>query len=188
MSTLPQISLATFGGGCFWCTEAVFQRVKGVLKVTSGYAGGQRANPSYEQVSTGATHHAEVIQLEFDPNIITYAELLEIFWAVHDPTTLNQQGADRGTQYRSIIFYHDEKQHQQALESKAAEDQAKAYPDPIVTEIVPFTEFFTAEEYHQNFYNQNQDYPYCSIVIAPKIEKLLAKFNDRVKDEYKTGQ
>jgi peptide-methionine (S)-S-oxide reductase len=182
------LQLATFGGGCFWCTEAVFQRVKGVTKVTSGYAGGSRANPRYEQVSTGATHHAEVIQIEFDPAVISYSELLEIFWAVHDPTTLNQQGADVGTQYRSVIFYHDEEQHQAALSSKNQMEKEQAFKDPIVTELVPFNAFYPAEEYHQNFFNQNQNHPYCSIVIAPKIEKLLAKFNDRVKDEYKTEE
>lgn len=176
---------ATFAGGCFWCTEAIFKRLKGVTEVISGYAGGKREKPSYEQVSTGATGHAEAIQITFDPNIISYNNLLEVFWATHDPTTLNQQGNDMGTQYRSVIFYHNDEQKKDAETSKEKVDEEHMYADPIVTEILPFENFYTAEEYHQNYYDNNQSAPYCSFVIAPKIKKLLEKFGNEVKDEYK---
>lgn len=168
---------ATFGGGCFWCTEAVFQRLKGVISVVSGYAGGNVENPNYNQMFREETGHAEAIQITFDPKVISYKKLLDIFWATHDPTTLNRQGADVGTQYRSVIFYHNEEQKKLALGSK----------DPsFVTEIVPFTNFYKAEDYHQNYYNKNKDTnPYCSIVIDPKIEKLVKEFNEDVKEEYK---
>lgn len=181
--------MATFGGGCFWCTEAVFKRLKGVISVVSGYAGGNTSaggkNPNYEQVSTGATGHAEAIQITFDPEIISYDKLLAIFFATHDPTTRNQQGADIGTQYRSVIFYHTTEQKEQAEAQKTAFDKAEEYSSPIVTEIVPYEAFYTAEEYHQNYYDQNPNAPYCQIVINPKIQKLLEKFNNEVKEEYK---
>ncbi len=165
-----QIELATFGGGCFWCMEAVFERLPGVKSVTSGFAGGRTANPTYAQVCTGATGHAEVTQIEFDPARISYAKLLDVFWQAHDPTTLNQQGADKGTQYRSIILYHDDAQKTVAEKSRA--EAQKNFKHPIVTEIVPFTKFYPAEGYHQQFYDNNTSYGYCQAVIAPKLEKL----------------
>lgn len=171
------IETATFGGGCFWCTEAVFKRLKGVTSVTSGYAGGNRENPNYGDVSSGTTNHAEVVQVEFDPAVISYNRLLDIFWATHDPTTLNRQGNDIGIQYRSVIFYHNDKQEKIALASKTPS---------FVTEIMPFSSFYKAEDYHQNYYERNRDVnPYCSIVIDPKIEKLIHEFNEDVKDKYK---
>jgi peptide-methionine (S)-S-oxide reductase len=162
--------LATFGGGCFWCMEAVFERLPGVKSVTSGYAGGHTANPTYEQVCTGATGHAEVTQIEFDPAKISYEKLLEVFWQAHNPTTLNQQGADTGTQYRSVILYQDDAQKAAAEKSKAAAQ--KNFKHPIVTEIAPFTKFYKAEAHHQGFYDNNVNYGYCQVVIAPKLEKL----------------
>ena len=161
---------ATFGGGCFWCMEAVFQTVDGVLSSTSGYAGGTAANPTYEQVCTGTTGHAEVIQLEFDPARISYEKVLEIFWKAHDPTTLNRQGHDHGAQYRSIILYHNEAQKLAAEKSKrAAQARLK---DPIVTQIVPLVKFYRAEDYHQDYFRKNPDAAYCRIVIQPKVDKL----------------
>ncbi len=162
--------LATFGGGCFWCMEAVFERLPGVKSVTSGFAGGSTANPTYEQVCSGATGHAETTQIEFDPAKITYEKLLDVFWQAHNPTTLNQQGADVGTQYRSVIFYHDEAQKSAAEKSKA--EAQKNFKRPIVTEIAPFTKFYKAEGYHQGYYDNNSSAPYCQVVIAPKLEKL----------------
>jgi peptide-methionine (S)-S-oxide reductase len=162
--------LATFGGGCFWCMEAVFERLPGVKSVTSGFAGGHTANPTYPQVCTGTTGHAEVTQIEFDPAKISYEKLLEVFWQAHDPTTLNQQGADEGTQYRSVILYHGEAQKLAAEKSKL--EAQKKHKDPIVTEIVPFTKFYPAEGYHQEYYDNNSSAPYCQMVIAPKLEKL----------------
>ncbi|MDD3770145.1 MAG: peptide-methionine (S)-S-oxide reductase MsrA [Sulfuricurvum sp.] len=169
---------ALLGGGCFWCIEAVYRRVRGVESAISGYAGGKRKNPSYEQVCTGATGHAEVVEVTFDPDIITYGEILEIFWAIHDPTTLNAQGADRGTQYRSVIYYYNEQQRQAALESirKAQND----WNDPIVTELSPLSEFYPAEPYHQNYYDEHPTQGYCYAVIAPKIEKFMKKFAEKV--------
>jgi peptide-methionine (S)-S-oxide reductase len=167
--------LATYGGGCFWCVEAIFQRLDGVKSVTSGYAGGRKENPTYKEVCGGDTGHAEVIQIEYDPKKITYAQLLDVFWQAHDPTTLNRQGADRGTQYRSIILYHDEKQKQAAETSKKA--AASQFRDPIVTEIAPLTKFYKAEGYHQNYYNDNSNAPYCQFVIRPKLDKLLKKLS-----------
>lgn len=177
--------LATFASGCFWCTEAIFKRLKGVISVTSGYSGGKRENPSYEQVSTGATGHAESIQIEFDPSIIPYQHLLEIFWHTHNPTTLNQQGGDIGTQYRSEIFYHTEEQKRIAEDSKKELENSGVYKDPIVTEIVPFTNFYPAENYHKDYYDKNKTAPYCTFVIDPKIQKLLKEFGEDVKEEYK---
>jgi len=165
-----KIETATLGGGCFWCMEAVYERLPGVLSVTSGFAGGHRANPTYEQVCAGDTGHAEVTQIEFDPAKISYAQLLEVFWQAHDPTTLNRQGADEGTQYRSIILYHDEAQKAEAEKSKA--EAQKDLKRPIVTEIAPFTRFYPAEAYHQEYYDRNSNAGYCRVVIAPKLEKL----------------
>ena len=165
--------IATFGGGCFWCMEAVFERLPGVRSVTSGFAGGHTENPTYKQVCGGDTGHAEVTQIEFDPQKISYAKLLEVFWQAHDPTTLNRQGADEGTQYRSVIFFHDEKQKLLAEKSKLA---AQAdFSSPIVTEIVPFKKFYKAEDYHQGYYDENSNAPYCQVVITPKLEKLERK-------------
>lgn len=177
---------ATVGGGCFWCTEAIFKRLIGVDEVVSGYAGGVRENPSYEQVTTGATGHAEAVQIEFDPKIITYSKLLEIFFNLHDPTTLNRQGADEGSQYRSVIFYHNEPQRDIAEKVRDEIADSGLYKDPIITEIVPFEAFYTAEEYHQNFYETNKNQGYCSYVITPKIHKLLRDYSKEVKEEYKT--
>jgi len=172
-SAPAKLQIATFGGGCFWCAEAVFQRIPGVKSVTSGFAGGTTANPSYEEVCTGTTGHAEVIQIQFDPSVISYDKLLEIFWESHDPTTLNRQGNDAGTQYRSIILYSDEAQKAAAEKSKA--ESAKNFSSPIVTQIVPLTKFYPAEQYHQNYYNQHTHQSYCQFVIGPKLHKLIAK-------------
>lgn len=178
--------VATFGGGCFWCTEAVFKRLKGVSSVTSGYAGGNIENPSYNQVFSGETNHAEAIQVEFDPNVISYEKLLDIFWVTHDPTTLNRQGPDVGTEYRSVIFYHSAEQKNIAQKSKEKLEKSNHFRARIVTEIVPFTNFYKAEDYHQNYYEKNHDInPYCTIVIDPKIEKLIHECNEDVKEGYK---
>jgi peptide-methionine (S)-S-oxide reductase len=170
MNTTNTIETATFGGGCFWCMEAVYERLPGVISVTSGFAGGQTPNPTYEQVCTGDTGHAEVTQIEFDPAKISYEKLLDVFWQAHDPTTLNRQGADEGTQYRSIILYHSEAQKLAAEKSKAGVQ--KDFKHPIVTQILPFTQFYKAENYHQEYYDNNSRAPYCRIIIAPKLEKL----------------
>lgn len=162
--------LATFGGGCFWCTEALVETLPGVIGAVSGYAGGANPNPSYEQVCSGRTGHAEVIQVEYDPATISYAKLLETFWRAHDPTTLNQQGADKGTQYRSVIFYHDDAQKQLAQASK--KEAAGKFSSPIVTELVPLTKFYPAEDYHQDYFKKNPNAGYCSVVIKPKLEKF----------------
>ena len=166
------IEQATFGGGCFWCVEAVFQNIGGVLDVRSGYTGGITENPTYEDICTGKTGHAEVIQIDFDSTLISYDKLLNIFWKSHDPTTLNRQGADAGTQYRSAIYIHSETQNELARKSKDATDKMKLYSDPIVTEISPLTKFYIAENYHQDYYRINQNAPYCQLVIRPKLEKL----------------
>jgi peptide-methionine (S)-S-oxide reductase len=165
-----KIEIADLGGGCFWCMEAVFERLPGVISVTSGFAGGHTANPTYEQVCTETTGHAEVTQIEFDPAIISYASLLDVFWQAHDPTTLNRQGADVGTSYRSIILYRNEEQRLIAEKSKAGAQ--KNFKHPIVTQIVPLTNFYKAEDYHQEYYDNNASAPYCQIVIAPKLQKL----------------
>jgi peptide-methionine (S)-S-oxide reductase len=177
---------ATFAAGCFWCTEAIFKRLKGVHAVISGYAGGDMKDPSYEKVSTGNTGHAEAIQITFDPAVIAYTKLLEIFFATHDPTTKNQQGADIGTQYRSVIFYHTAEQEKAANGLIETLQKNGEYKQPIITEVVPFASFYTAEEYHQDFYEKNQLYPYCTVIINPKLTKLLEAFRSEVKDEYKT--
>lgn len=172
---------ATFGEGCFWCTEAVFQRLNGVVKVESGYSGGIVPNPSYDAVCTGKTGHAECTQIFFDPKIISFKELLEVFWKTHDPTTLNRQGADVGTQYRSVIFYHNDEQKKLAEEYKQKLDSEKIWKDPIVTEISPFKNFYKAEDYHQDYYNRNGSQPYCTLVITPKLEKFEKVFKDKLK-------
>jgi peptide-methionine (S)-S-oxide reductase len=183
MNQENNLEAATFGSGCFWCTEAIFDRVEGVKSATSGYAGGTAANPTYKQVCTGTTGHAEVIQLTFNPKKISYDELLEIFWKTHDPTTLNRQGADVGTQYRSVIFYHNEEQRKKAEKYKDKLNKAEIWEDPIVTQIVPFTNFYPAEDYHQEYYTNNPDQSYCSLVITPKVEKFEKVFKDKLKKE-----
>ena len=172
---------ATFGSGCVWCSEAVFERVQGVNEVESGYAGGKITNPTYEQVCSGATGSAEVIQINYDPDIITYDELLEIFWKTHDPTTLNQQGNDVGTQYRSAVFYHNDEQKIKAEEYKTALDESGAWKDPIITSIEPYNNYSKAEIYHQNYYENNPNQGYCSFIIGPKIKKFEKVFKDKLK-------
>jgi peptide-methionine (S)-S-oxide reductase len=171
------LSRATLGGGCFWCVEAVYERLPGVHKVISGYAGGHIPNPSYKQVTEGTTGHAEVVQIFFDPAIVTFREIIDLFWEAHDPTTLNRQGADVGTQYRSIILFHEESQKTEAEASMAAA-QAR-FANRIVTELVPLEEFYLAEGYHQDFYRLNQSHPYCSYVIRPKLKKLAGKLSEQ---------
>jgi len=161
---------ATFGGGCFWCIEAVFERLEGVRSVTSGYTAGMKENPTYEEVCTGRTGHAEVVQIEYDPAVIRYEDLLDVFWKAHNPTTLNRQGADIGTQYRSIILYHNEEQRKAAEQSR--EKAARLFSDRIVTEIEPLKKFYRAEEYHQDYYNKNPYAGYCAVVIRPKLKKM----------------
>jgi peptide-methionine (S)-S-oxide reductase len=175
------MELATFGAGCFWCVEAVFENVKGVGSVVSGYAGGKRPNPTYEQVSTGATGHAEACQIAFDPKVVSYAELLEIFWKTHDPTTEDRQGNDAGPQYRSVIFYHSEEQRKAAEFYRKKLEEEKVYDAPIVTEIVPFEAFWKGEAYHQNYFTNNPDQPYCRFVIQPKVEKFRKAFSHKLK-------
>ena len=172
------LSTATFGTGCFWCTEAVFLEVKGVHRVVSGYAGGYTKNPTYQQICTGTTGHAEVIQLAFDPAVISFEDLLQVFWRTHDPTTLNRQGADVGTQYRSVIFYHDEQQRISAEKSKQETDASDLWQNPIVTEIAPYDSFYVAEGYHQEFYQRNPHQPYCFVVIDPKMKKFRKEMPD----------
>ena len=164
---------ATFGGGCFWCMEAVFQRVPGIIHSVSGYSGGTTANPTYEDICGHGTGHAEVIQVEYDPAVISYAKVLEIFFESHDPTTMNRQGADEGDQYRSVIFYHDEAQHQAAVRARTAAQPH--YQDAIVTEIVPLKKFWRAEDYHQDYFNQHPNQGYCAFIIRPKVAKLQDK-------------
>lgn len=176
-----QIETATLGGGCFWCLEAVYQRVKGVQKVVSGYAGGQVENPTYEQVCSDTTGHAEVVQITFAPEIISYEDILNIFWQIHDPTQLNRQGNDVGTQYRSVIFYHNEDQKRKAMVSKRDLEQTAIFKKPIVTEITPLTKFYPAEQYHQNYFNRNSNQMYCQLVIAPKLKKFKKSFTEYLK-------
>lgn len=175
------VDTATFGAGCFWCTEAQFQQLKGVLTVESGYMGGKTANPTYKQVSTGNTGHAEVIRVTFDPSVLSYDELLAAFWQSHDPTTLNRQGADVGTQYRSAIFYYTPEQKEKAEKYKAELTAENAFGGPVVTEIVPESPFYVAEDYHQNYYNENGNQPYCQMVVRPKLEKFKKVFADKLK-------
>jgi peptide-methionine (S)-S-oxide reductase len=176
-----ETEVATFGAGCFWCVEAVFQRLQGVISVESGYAGGRVDNPTYKQVCTGATGHAEVCQIRYDPAKIRFDELLEVFWKTHDPTTLNRQGADVGTQYRSVIFYHDDQQREQAELRKKQLNESGAWSAPIVTEISPLTRFYKAEDYHQNYFRENPQQGYCRFVIRPKLEKFEKVFRDKLK-------
>jgi peptide-methionine (S)-S-oxide reductase len=180
--TAGATELATFGSGCFWCTEAVFQQMKGVKKVVSGYSGGSVPNPTYEQVCDGNTGHAEVVQVTYDPAVVSYPQLLEVFWRSHDPTTPNRQGNDVGTQYRSVVFAHSERQKELAERYKRKIDEAGVYPRPVVTEVVPLTQFYPAEGYHQNYYAENSGQPYCSAVIGPKLDKLKKVFAEKVKE------
>ena len=180
-NSIEEIILAN---GCFWCTEAVFKRVRGILSVEPGYSGGFVKDPSYDQVCTGETGHAEAIQIRFDSQKISLEKLLEIFWYTHDPTTLNRQGNDIGTQYRSAIFYQTAKQKDVATSVKENIEKMKVYSNPVVTEITPFKNFYPAEKYHKDYYDNNKDVPYCSYVIDPKVQKLLSKFQDNVKHEY----
>lgn len=175
---------ATFANGCFWCTEALFARVEGVKSIIPGYSGGKIENPSYEQVCTGTTGHAEAAQIEFDPDTVSFEKLLDIFWHTHDPTTLNRQGNDIGTQYRSAIFYHDEEQKQIAEKSKKELEESHTFSNPIVTEIVPLIKYYPAENYHAKYYEQNQNAPYCKFVIEPKIEKMLNQYRNELKSQY----
>lgn len=173
---------ATLGAGCFWCVEAIYQRVNGVVSVESGYSGGHVEDPSYNEVTTGRTGHAEVIRFTFDPGVITFEELLEVFWHTHDPTTLNRQGADVGPQYRSVIFYHNEEQKQIAETSMKKTDESDLWDDPIVTEISPLINYYKAEDYHQNYFNENPNAGYCSVVIAPKLAKFKKDFPHLLQD------
>lgn len=179
--TKSNLEKATFGNGCFWCTEAVFLELKGVQKVESGYSGGQVKNPTYKEVCTGETGHAEVIQITYDPKVISYEELLEVFWNTHDPTTLNKQGADEGTQYRSAVFYHNEEQKKIAAQYMKQLEASKVYKHPIVTEISPLINFYKAEDYHQNYYDLNPNQGYCQYVIRPKVEKFRKQFSAKLK-------
>ncbi len=174
---------ATFGGGCFWCTEAVYSELKGVVKVNPGYSGGEVKNPTYEEVCTGETGHAEVIQITFDPAIISFAEILEVFFMTHDPTTLNRQGNDVGTQYRSVIFYHSEKQKQIAEKVIGLFNEERVYDQPIVTEVIKFDKFYQAEDYHAKYFERNKNKGYCQFVIAPKMEKFRKIFKEKLKEK-----
>ena len=176
-----RLEKATFGSGCFWCTEAIFERLNGVVKVESGYSGGKVEDPTYEEVCSGTTGHAEVTQITYDPTKISYDELLEVFWKTHDPTTLNRQGNDVGTQYRSVIFYHNEEQKTLAEKYKIELNKSGAWDNPIVTEISPFTKFYSAEGYHQDYYANNPNQGYCVFVIAPKLERFKKVFKDKLK-------
>lgn len=172
--------IATFGGGCFWCLHAAFEQLRGVEHIASGYAGGKRPNPTYEQVCSGATGHAEVVQITFDPNIITYRDLLGVLFTIHDPTTPNRQGNDIGEQYRSVIFYHSPEQQRDITESIADLEKNKVWDDPIVTQVLPYSVFYPAENYHQDYYNKNPNQPYCSAVVAPKVAKVRKAYFDRL--------
>lgn len=179
------MEIATFAGGCFWCTEAIFKRLKGVGSVLPGYSGGEVENPTYEDVCAGTTGHAEAIQIEFDPKILPFEKLLEIFFYTHNPTTPNQQGNDIGPQYRSAVFYHSENQKKETEKFVKQLESDKVYDRPIVTEITPFTNFYEAEDYHKNYFDRNRSAPYCDITISPKIHKLLEKYGSKIKEEYK---
>jgi peptide-methionine (S)-S-oxide reductase len=185
MDIQPNISVPTdtavFGGGCFWCVEAIYAEVKGVLSATSGYSGGNVKNPSYEQVCSGTTGHAEVCRIIYDPALISFDKLLEIFWTVHDPTTLNRQGNDVGSQYRSVIFYTNEKQKALAINYKSKLNKENTFDKPVVTEIAPFTQFYKAEDYHQDYFENNKNAPYCTYVVAPKVDKFRKVFPDILK-------
>ncbi len=180
-SISKSLEVATFAGGCFWCTEAVFDQLKGVVKVESGYSGGNVPEPSYEDVCTGETGHAESIQVTFDPSLVSYADLLRIFFTTHDPTTLNRQGADVGTQYRSAVFYHNPEQERIARQVVEEFERSKVWKRPIVTEVAPYKTFYKAEDYHQEYYTKNSRQPYCRVVIEPKIAKLREHYRERLK-------
>jgi peptide-methionine (S)-S-oxide reductase len=174
-------SSATLGGGCFWCLEAVFEQLRGVVKVESGYAGGTSERPTYQQVCSGTTGHAEVVQVTFDPAVVSFREILDIFFAIHDPTTLNRQGADVGTQYRSVVFYHSPEQKQATEERIAELNAAKIWDRPIVTQVVPFQAFYPAEDYHQGYFRQNPGQPYCQAVVSPKVAKFRKQFTSKLR-------
>lgn len=178
---MENLETATLGAGCFWCVEAIFQNLQGVEKVESGYSGGEIKHPSYREVCTGRTGHAEVVNVYFDPQITSFAEILEVFFETHDPTTLNRQGADTGTQYRSAIFYHSEEQKEIAENAISAANESGSWSDPIVTEVSPYKNFYVAEDYHQDYYNLNGSQPYCRAVIAPKLDKFKKKFKEKLK-------
>ncbi|OOG71496.1 peptide-methionine (S)-S-oxide reductase [Flavobacterium sp. A45] len=179
--TQSNMETITLGGGCYWCVEAVYENLKGVKSVVSGFSGGKTLNPSYEEVCSGTTGHAEVVQISFDKNVTSLDEIFKVFFTVHDPTTLNRQGADKGTQYRSVIFYNDEEQKKEAQSIIAELKNAKVYENPIVTTLEPFTKFYKAEDYHQNYYANNKSQPYCQMVIQPKLEKFEKVFKDKLK-------
>jgi len=182
LQSLPGTETATFANGCFWCTEAIFEELDGVISATSGYTGGEIENPTYKQICTGQTGHAECLHIVYDPAKITFDELLEVFWETHDPTTLNRQGADVGTQYRSGIFYHNEEQKQKAEKYKAELDKSGAFDKPIVTEITAFSKFYPAEDYHQQYFELNENTnPYCTMVIRPKLDKFRKVFKEKLK-------
>lgn len=183
MNNSGELEMATLGAGCFWCVEAVFQRLEGVQTVVSGYTGGHVENPTYKAVCSGTTGHAEVAQITFDPKIISFEEILEVFWVTHDPTTLNRQGNDVGTQYRSVIYYHHEAQKAIAEASKKAADASGLWPNPIVTEITALGTFYEAEDYHQNYFNENPNQPYCTYVVNPKVQKFKQVFHEKLKKE-----
>ncbi len=176
-----KLAIATFGNGCFWCTEAIFQQLKGVSGVLPGYTGGKVKNPTYKEVCTGTTGHAEAIQITYDPEVISYRELLDVFFYTHDPTTLNRQGNDIGTQYRSAIFYHDDEQKREAMKIVSELTAEKVYEDPIVTEVTAFDVFYVAEDYHKNYYNNNKNQGYCRAVINPKLDKFVKKYSNKIK-------
>ena len=178
---VPGLKKATLGAGCFWCVEAVFQQLEGVESVISGYTGGKIKNPTYREVCSGLTGHAEVAQITYDPQVISFEDILEVFWKTHDPTTLNKQGADVGTLYRSAIFYHDDEQKRIAEAFKGELDTSGAFEQPIVTEITPLGDFYPAEDYHQNYFNQNPEQPYCQYVVRPKVEKVKRAFKEKLK-------
>jgi peptide-methionine (S)-S-oxide reductase len=181
MTTNAQREVATLAGGCFWCLDTIFRDLKGVEKVESGYAGGRSPNPTYRDVCSGLTGHAEVVQITFDPSVVSYRDLLGVFFTIHDPTTLNRQGADVGTQYRSAIFYHSDEQRAAAEEVIEDLTREQVWDDPIVTQVAPLTTFYPAEQYHQDYYAQNPDQPYCQVVIAPKVAKFRKKYLDRLR-------
>jgi peptide-methionine (S)-S-oxide reductase len=183
MTTTKNLDTITLGAGCFWCVEALFQQLRGVHSVVSGYSGGHVKNPSYKEVCTGSTGHAEVCQVTYDPSIISFNEILEVYWKTHDPTTLNRQGGDVGTQYRSVIFYHNEEQRKIAEEMKKKLDEAKIWNKPVVTQIEAFSNFYKAEDYHQEYYFNNTSQPYCTAVITPKLEKFKKVFSLKLKEK-----
>jgi peptide-methionine (S)-S-oxide reductase len=180
---MENLQKATFGSGCFWCTEAIFERLKGVKSVVSGYSGGKVENPTYEEICTGTTGHAEVTQITYDPEVISFDELLEVFWKTHDPTTLNRQGNDVGPQYRSVVFFHNDEQKKLTEKYKEALDKSGAWEKPIVTEISPLINFYPAEDYHQEYFENNPNQGYCAFVIAPKVEKFEKVFKDKLKNK-----